>query len=100
MIVPVKTYQVHASGVLSHTYNITPRATAIPVITPLWLARFVKTPSKKAPNMAPYGSDAIVSAVLRTDFVKLFDAMAMTIRTRPHTTVNQRDIRNRDSSDT
>ena len=46
---------------------------------------------------------ALFAAFLYGDFAlfrKLFEAMAMTIRIRPHPTVNQRDIRKRDSSDT
>jgi len=31
---------------------------SIPVITPVWLARFVSSPSKNAPNIGPYTSDA------------------------------------------
>src|SRR5262249_48442053 len=95
IMVPVKTYHVQARDVFSQTNSITASATAIPVMTPRWFARFVKTPSRKAPSIAPYGSDAMVKAVLRTDFVKLFEAIAIKINITPQPTVNQRDNRSK-----
>src|SRR5262249_45821896 len=51
--VPTNTYQVQASGVNSLTAIIAASEVAIPVITPVWLARRVNTPNRNAPSIGP-----------------------------------------------
>ena len=96
-IVPVITYQVQARSEYNLMKSIQIIDVSIPTTTPIEFALFVRTPSKKAPSIVPYTSDAIVKPTVKTE-PQFLAKMAIAIRIIPHAAVSHRDSFSSDSS--
>ena len=73
------------------------RETAMPVMTPNWDARRVRTPSKKLPSIGPYTIEAIVNPAVKTEPQPLATT-AIPTNASPQIAVNQRDSLSKSAS--